>query len=118
MSTVFWDDQGLLLVDFLPKGKTINSEAYIETLKKLQAKIRRARPQLKMKKIFLQHDSARPHTRIKKRSNHIYWVDNRTASSIFSRFSTFGLPSIWCNERRTKRQALRDDEEVKTTDKN
>ena len=39
MATVFWDAQGLLLVDFSPKGKIINSEAYIETLEKLRAKI-------------------------------------------------------------------------------
>ena len=32
MATV-WDEQGLLLVDFLPKGKTINSEAYVQPLK-------------------------------------------------------------------------------------
>ena len=67
MATVFWDAQGLLLVDFLSKGKTINSEAYIETLKKLRARIRRARPQLEMKKVFLQHGNALPHTSIKTR---------------------------------------------------
>ena len=67
MATVLWNVERLLLVDFLPKGKTVNSEAYIETLKKLRARIRRARPQLKMKKVFLQHDNARPHTTIKTR---------------------------------------------------
>ena len=39
MATVFLDSQGVILVDFLPKGKTINSEVYIETLRKLKAKI-------------------------------------------------------------------------------
>ena len=35
----FLDSQGVILVDFLPKGETINSEVYIETLRKLKAKI-------------------------------------------------------------------------------
>ena len=39
MATVFWDSQGVILVDFLPKGETINSEVYIETLRKLKGKI-------------------------------------------------------------------------------
>ena len=39
MAMVFWDSQGVILVDFLPKGETINSEVYIETFRKLKAKI-------------------------------------------------------------------------------
>ena len=39
MAIVFWDSQGVILVDFLPKGETINSEVCIETLRKLKAKI-------------------------------------------------------------------------------
>ena len=38
-ATVFWDSQSVILLDFLPKGKTINSEVYIETLWKIKAKI-------------------------------------------------------------------------------
>ena len=66
-ATVFWDVQGFILVDFMPKGGTINSEAYIETLQKLKARIKRVRPNLKMSKVFLQHDNARPHTSIRTR---------------------------------------------------
>ena len=39
LTIVFLDSQGVVLVDFLPKGETINSEVYIETLRKLKAKI-------------------------------------------------------------------------------
>ena len=65
MATVFWDSQGVILVDFLPKGETINSEVYIETLRKLKAKIRRVRPNLDMANVLLQHENACPHTRIR-----------------------------------------------------
>ena len=65
MATVFLDSQGVILVDFLPKGETINSEVYIETLRKLKAKIRRVWPNLDMANVFLQHDNAPPHTSIR-----------------------------------------------------
>ena len=46
--TVFWVSVGVILVDFMSKGATINSDAYIDTLKKLKARIRRIPPALVM----------------------------------------------------------------------
>ena len=37
MVTVFWESIGVILVDFMSKGATINSDIYINTLKKLKA---------------------------------------------------------------------------------
>jgi histone-lysine N-methyltransferase SETMAR len=67
MATVFWDVSGPILVEFTPKGTTINSDRYIETLKKLKARLKRVRPHLDMSKVLLQHDNARPHTSLKTR---------------------------------------------------
>jgi NADH:ubiquinone oxidoreductase subunit B-like Fe-S oxidoreductase len=39
MATVLWDCKGILLVDFMIQGTTINSESYCETLEKLQQAI-------------------------------------------------------------------------------
>jgi len=36
MATVFWDRKGVLLVDFMARGTTINADRYCETLKKTQ----------------------------------------------------------------------------------
>ena len=55
------------LVDFLPRGETINSGAYIETLKRLRARIRRVRPNLSVDNVLFQHDNSRPHTSIRAR---------------------------------------------------
>ena len=63
--TVFWDSVGVVPVDFMSKEATINSDVYIDTLKKLKARIRRVRPTLEMSKVLLQHDNARPHTSLK-----------------------------------------------------
>ena len=65
MVTVFWDNVDVILVDFMSKEATISSDVYIDTLKKLKARIQRARPALEMSKVLLQHDNARPHTSLK-----------------------------------------------------
>ena len=65
MVTVFWDSVGVILVDFMSKGTTINSDVYINTLKKLKARMQRVQPALEMSKVLLQHDNARPHTSLK-----------------------------------------------------
>ena len=41
MVTMSWDSVGVILVDFMFKGAAINSDVYIDTLKKLKAKIQR-----------------------------------------------------------------------------
>ena len=67
MVTVFWDSVGVILVDFMSKRATINSDVYIDTLKKLKARIRRLQPASETSKVLLQHDNARPHTSLKTR---------------------------------------------------
>ena len=67
MATVFWDIEGVIWVDFMPKGTTITSDVYIDTLRKLKARLRRVRPHLDISKVLLQHDNARPHTSLKTR---------------------------------------------------
>jgi hypothetical protein len=46
MASVFWDVHGVLLVDFIPPGSTINAAAYQEALKSLKEAIWRKRPGL------------------------------------------------------------------------
>ena len=67
MVTVFWDSVGVILVDFMSKEATINLDVYIDTLKKLKARIQRVRPALEISKVLLQHDNARSHTSLKTR---------------------------------------------------
>ena len=62
MCTVFWGRQGVLLVEFLPQGTTINSVVYCETLKKLRCAIQNKRRGMLSATILLLHDNARPHS--------------------------------------------------------
>jgi hypothetical protein len=41
MVTVFWDRRGPLLLDFMPRGATINADSYCGTLARLRAAIRK-----------------------------------------------------------------------------
>lgn len=61
MASVFWDGKGILLVDYLPKGQTINGEYYANLLDQLDAKIREKRPGLMKKKSIFHQDSAPVH---------------------------------------------------------
>lgn len=62
MATVFWDAKGVLLVDFMERGTTINSEVYCETLKRLRRAIQNKRRGMLTSGVVLLHDNARPHT--------------------------------------------------------
>jgi hypothetical protein len=55
---VFWDCDGVILVDVIPRGVTINSEAYINTLNKLKERFQRVRPGKNPAEMLFQYDSA------------------------------------------------------------
>ncbi|KAJ4438533.1 hypothetical protein ANN_14478 [Periplaneta americana] len=62
MCTVFWDRKGILLIDFLPRGETVNADRYCETLRKLRRAIQNKRCGMLTAGVVLLHDNARPHT--------------------------------------------------------
>ncbi|GFG34534.1 hypothetical protein Cfor_12302 [Coptotermes formosanus] len=44
MITVFGDCEGVILVDPMPRGKTVNADAYIRTLAEIRKRFKRVRP--------------------------------------------------------------------------
>jgi len=60
--TVFWDRKGILLVDFLPQGTTINAGVYCDTLKKLHCVIQNKQCGMLSRGVVMIHDKAHPHT--------------------------------------------------------
>lgn len=61
MASVFWDSKGIIMVDYLTKGKTINSEYYIKLLIRLKEEIALKRPGMQKKKILFHQDNAPIH---------------------------------------------------------
>jgi len=43
MATVFWDEKGILLIDFLQQGQTVTSDRYCQTLRTLRRAIQNKR---------------------------------------------------------------------------
>ncbi|KAF2361193.1 Transposase type 1 [Trinorchestia longiramus] len=58
MATVFWDAEGILLVDFLENKKTISAVCYEEILRKLSKKISEKRPGKLLRRVLFHHDNA------------------------------------------------------------
>jgi histone-lysine N-methyltransferase SETMAR len=57
MHELFLDSSGILHVEFIPEGATVNKHRYKETLRHLRKSIRRKRPELwRMKNWLLLHD--------------------------------------------------------------
>ena len=65
LASVFWDAQGIIFVDYLEKGQTINSDYYINLLERLKAEIAEKRPHLAKKKILFHQDNAPCHKSMK-----------------------------------------------------
>jgi hypothetical protein len=65
MITVYWDIDGVTLVDVMARGETVNSDAYIKALKKLKRHYRRVQPNKNLGDMLIQHDTAHPHTSLR-----------------------------------------------------
>ena len=61
MASVFWDRKGILLVDFMPPGATINVAANCDTLTRLRRAIQNKRRGMS-RDVCLLHDNARPYS--------------------------------------------------------
>ncbi|KAF2365526.1 Transposase type 1 [Trinorchestia longiramus] len=61
MATVFWDAEGILLVDFLENKKNITAIYYEEILRKLSKKIAEKRPGKLHRRVLFHHDNAPAH---------------------------------------------------------
>lgn len=57
-----WDQQGVLLVEFMEPGTTITAAVYCETLRRLRRAIQNKRRGKLTAGVVLIHDNARPHT--------------------------------------------------------
>jgi histone-lysine N-methyltransferase SETMAR len=64
MASVFWDARGIIFIDYLQKGKTINGEYYANLLQRLSDEIKKKRPHLAKKKILFHQDNAPVHTSV------------------------------------------------------
>ena len=61
MASVFWDAKGIVLIDYLQKGETINGKYYAELLRELRQAIKSQRPGKLTKGVLLHQGNAPAH---------------------------------------------------------
>jgi [histone H3]-lysine36 N-dimethyltransferase SETMAR len=61
LSTVFWDFEGVLFVDYLPKGKTINGQYYANLIPQLREAIKEKRRGKLRRGVLFHQDNAPSH---------------------------------------------------------
>ena len=61
MASVLWDAHGIIFIDYLEKGRTINGAYYAAILDWLVDEIRKKRPHLKKEQILFHDDNAPSH---------------------------------------------------------
>lgn len=62
MATVFWDSEGIIMIDYLAKGKTITGRYYADLLDRFKAELLQKRPRLSPTKVLFHQDNAPVHT--------------------------------------------------------
>ena len=61
MASVFWDAKGIVFIDYLQKGKTINGEYYAKLLRELRQAIKSKRSGKLTNSVLLHQDNAPAH---------------------------------------------------------
>jgi len=61
LASIFWDQDGILLIDYFPKGQTINAQYYSSLLVQLKDILKEKRRGKVTKGIFFLNDNAPAH---------------------------------------------------------
>ena len=61
MATVFWDCNGILLVEYMPHKSIVTADVYVNTMKSLREAIKEKRRGLLTRGVMLLHDNAPVH---------------------------------------------------------
>jgi len=61
LALIFWDQDGIFYIDYLPKGQTINAEYYLSLLMQLKDILKEKRRRKMTKVVLFLHDNAPAH---------------------------------------------------------
>jgi len=76
LASIFWDQDGMLLIDYLPKGQTINAEYYLSLLVQLKDVLKEKRRGNVTKGVLFLHDKPRLTGYLQPRGNWTNWASN------------------------------------------
>ena len=61
MLCIWWNSEGVLYYEFLPRGVTITADIYCRQLRRLVDAIQE-KPPIRLREVMLLHDNTSPHT--------------------------------------------------------
>ena len=76
LPSTFWDQDGILLIDYLPKGQTINAEYYSSLLVQLEDILKEQRCGKVTTGVLFLHDNVPAHRALATRRNWPTWASN------------------------------------------
>jgi len=76
LASIFWDQDGILLIDYLPKGQTINAEYYSPLLVQLKDILKEKRRRKFTKGVLFLHDNFPAHRVLATRRNWPTWASS------------------------------------------
>jgi len=76
LASIFWDEDSILLSDYLPKGQTINTEYYSSLLVQLKNILKEKRCGKVTEWVLLLHDNAPAHWALATQRNWPTWASN------------------------------------------
>ena len=62
LATIFWDAEGIIFIDYLDKGKTVNGAYYANLVRRLRQELIKKRRGKVTRGVLLHQDNAPPHT--------------------------------------------------------
>ena len=116
MLSIWWDWKGVVVFELLPRNQTINLDVYCRQLDKLNALVKKKRPELVNRKgVIFHHSNATPHTSLATRQK-LLWLGWEV--TLHPPYSTDLAPSDYCLFRSLQNslngKTFNDDEAVKS----
>jgi len=94
MTPVFWDQKGLLLLEFMPQKTIITGQTYANTITALREAIKDKRRRKLSADVLLLHDNAPVHVCKISSCHSAMWVPTAKSPTLQSTPSSLGLFSI------------------------
>jgi len=106
LASIFWDQDGILHIDYLPKGQTINAEYYSSLLVQLKDILKEKRRGKLTKVVLFLHDNAAAHRALATQKKVAYLGFMSWSPNLFSGFGLVGLPPVPWTEKNNWKLAI------------
>ena len=94
LASIFWDQDGILLIDYLPKSQTVNAEYYSSLLVQLKNILKKKRRGKVTKGVFFLHEITRLTGHLQPEETGLPNIPVSWLPTLLSGSGPFGLPPV------------------------